>query len=82
LSINLDFPALPFRDDDLNLENQWVPMRIRAHPSVTAFVVASARRSVADDATANIFRNEADRMVLEFTDCRKELNSLARFWEE
>ena len=43
LSFNLDFHAVPFRGDQPDLENHWVPMRNRALPSVMAFVAQAAR---------------------------------------
>src|SRR6202008_3458813 len=63
LSFNLDFHAVPFRGDQPDLENHWVPMRNRGLPSVMAFVAQAAGRRVICYATANILRDEADRMV-------------------
>ena len=71
LSFNLDFHAVPFRGDQPDLENHWVPMRNRALPSVMAFVAQAAGRRVICYATANILR-EADRMVPKFADYWKE----------
>jgi hypothetical protein len=68
LSFNLDFHAVPFRGDQPDLENHWVPMRNRALPSVMAFVAQAAGRRVICYATANILRDEADRMVPKFAD--------------
>ena len=72
LSFNLDFHAIPFRGDEPDLENHWVPMRNRALPSVMAFVAQAAGRRVICYATANILRDEADRMVPKFADYWKE----------
>jgi transposase len=72
LSFNLDFHAVPFRGDQPDLENHWVPMRNRALPSVMAFVAQAAGRRVIGYATANILRDEADRMVPKFADYWKE----------
>jgi transposase len=72
LSFNLDFHAVPFRGDQPDLENHWVPMRNRALPSVMAFVAQAAGRRVICYATANILRDEADRMVPKFADYWKE----------
>jgi hypothetical protein len=44
LSFNLDFHAVPFRGDQPDLENHWVPTRNRALPSVMAFVAQAAGR--------------------------------------
>ena len=38
LSFNLDFHAIPFRGNEPDLENHWVPKRNRAGPPVMAFV--------------------------------------------
>ena len=59
LSFNLDFHAVPFRGDQPDLENHWVPTRNRALPSVMAFVAQAAGRRVICYATANILRDEA-----------------------
>src|SRR5271154_1391310 len=72
LSFNLDFHAVPFRGDQPDLENHWVPIRNRALPSVMAFVAQAAGRRVICYATANILRDEADRMVPKFADYWKK----------
>ena len=72
LSFNLDFHAIPFRGAEPDLENHWVPMRNRALPSVMAFVAQAVGRRVICYATANILREEADRMVPKFADYWKE----------
>jgi hypothetical protein len=72
LSFNLDFHAIPFRGDQADLENHWVPMRNRAVPSVRAFVAQAAGRRVLCYATANLLRGEADEMVVKFADYGKE----------
>jgi transposase len=72
LSFNLDFHAIPFRGAEPDLENHWVPMRNRAVPSVMAFVAQAAGRRVICYATANLLREEADRMVPKFADYWKE----------
>jgi hypothetical protein len=72
LSFNLDFHAIPFRGSEPDLEKHWVAMRNRALPSVMAFVAQAAGRRVICYATANILREEADRMVPRFADYWKE----------
>jgi transposase len=72
LSFNLDFHAIPFRGAEPDLENHWVPMRNRALPSVMAFVAQTVGRRVICYATANILRDEADRLVPKFADYWKE----------
>jgi transposase len=72
LSFNLDFHAIPFRGNEPDLENHWVPMRNRALPSVMAFVAQAAGRRVICYATANVLRAEADAMVPKFADYGKE----------
>jgi transposase len=72
LSFNLDFHAIPFRGAEPDLENHWVPMRNRGLPSVMAFVAQAVGRRVICYATANILRDEADRMVPKFADYWKE----------
>jgi transposase len=72
LSFNLDFHAIPFRGNEPDLENHWVPMRNRALPSVMAFVAQAAGRRVICYATANVRRAEADAMVPKFADYWKE----------
>jgi transposase len=71
-SFNLDFHAIPFRGAEPDLENHWVPMRNRAVPSVMAFVAQAAGRRVICYATANLLREEADKMVPKFADYWKE----------
>jgi hypothetical protein len=68
LSFNLDFHAIPFRGAEPDLENHWVPMRNRGLPSVMAFVAQAIGRRVLCYATANLLREEADRMVPKFAD--------------
>ena len=72
LSFNLDFHAIPFRGDEADLENHWVPLRNRALPSVMAFVAQAIGRRVLCYATANLLRDEADDMVVRFADYWKE----------
>jgi transposase len=72
LSFNLDFHTIPYRGADTDLENHWAPMRNRALPSVMAFVALSVGRRVLCYATANILRDEADRIVPKFADYWKE----------
>ena len=72
LSFNLDFHAIPFRGAEPDLENHWVPMRNRAVPAVMAFVAQAVGRRVICYATANLLRDEADRMVPKFADYWKE----------
>jgi transposase len=72
LSFNLDFHAVPFRGAEPDLENHWVPMRNRGLPSVMAFVAQAVGRRVICYATANILRDEADRIVPKFADYWKE----------
>src|SRR5271155_2549629 len=72
LSFNLDFHAIPFRGAEPDLENHWVPMRNRGLSSVMAFVAQAVGRRVLCYATANLLREEADRMVPQFADYWKE----------
>ena len=72
LSFNLDFHAIPFRGAEPDLENHWVPMRNRGLPSVMAFVAQAIGRRVLCYATANLLREEADRMVPKFADYWKK----------
>jgi len=72
LSFNLDFHAIPFRGAEPDLENHWVPTRNRGLPSVMAFVAQAIGQRVICYATANILRNEADRIVPRFADYWKE----------
>ena len=67
-SFNMDFHAIPFRGQEADLENHWVPMHHRAHPAVMAFVGQEATHRVMCYATANILRQEADEMVVRFAD--------------
>ncbi len=72
LSFNLDFHSIPFRGSEPDLENHWVPTRNRALPSVMAFVAQAVGRRVLCYATANLLREEADRMVPKFADYWKK----------
>jgi transposase len=72
LSFNLDFHAIPFRGAEPDLENHWVPTRNRGLPSVMAFVAQVVGRRVICYATANILRDEADRIIPRFADYWKE----------
>ena len=71
-SFNLDFHAIPFRGNEPDLENHWVPTRNRALPAVMAFVAEAAGRRVVCYATANVLRAEADGMVPKFAESWKE----------
>ena len=72
LSFNVDFHAIPFRGAEPDLENHWVPTRNRGLPSVMAFVAQAVGRRVICYATANILRDEADRVIPRFADYWKE----------
>ena len=68
IGFNLDFHAIPFRGNEPDLENHWVPVRNRALPSVMAFVAQAIGRRVICYATANVLGAEADSMVAKFAD--------------
>lgn len=68
----LDFHAIPYRGQEAELEQHWVPMRNKAKPSVMAFVAQEAERRIVCYATANIVRKEADTMAVRFVDHWKE----------
>src|SRR3972149_6043408 len=69
---NLDFHAIPFRGSASELENHWVPQSHRGQPAVMAFVAQEASRRAMCYATANVLREEADQMVVQFADHWKE----------
>jgi hypothetical protein len=71
-SFNLDFHAIPFRGQDADLENHWVPRQNRGLPAVMAFVAQVAARRVLCYATANVLRSEAETMVPRFAEYWKE----------
>jgi hypothetical protein len=71
-SFNLDFHAIPFRGQDADLENHWVPRQNRGLPAVMAFVAQAAARRVLCYATANVLRSEAETMVPRFADYWKD----------
>lgn len=71
-SFNLDFHAIPFRGQDADLENHWVPQQNRGVPAVMAFVAQEATRRVLCYATANVLRSEAEIMVPRFAEYWKE----------
>jgi transposase len=68
----LDFHAIPYRGEQAELEQHWVPMRNKATTSVMAFVAQEAERRIICYATANIVRKEADTMAVRFVDHWKE----------
>jgi hypothetical protein len=72
LSFNVEFHAIAFRGAEPDLENHWVPTRNRGLPSVMAFVAQAVGRRVICYATANILRDEADRIIPRFADYWKE----------
>jgi hypothetical protein len=67
-SFNLDFHAIPFRGQDADLEQHWLAQRNRGHVAVLAFVAQQEHRRVMCYATANVLRDEADRMAVRFAD--------------
>ena len=71
-SFNLDFHIIPFRGQDADLEKHWLAGRHRAAVAVMAFVAQHWQRRVMCYATANVVRNEADRMAVRFADHWKE----------
>jgi transposase len=68
----LDFHAIPYRGEEAELDQHWVPMRNKAKPSVMAFVAQEAERRIVCYATANVVRKEADTMAVRFVDHWKE----------
>jgi transposase len=74
LSFNLDFHTISYRGAEPDLKNHWAPMRNRALPSVMAFVAQPVGRRILCYATANILRDEADRIVPKFADYWKGAN--------
>jgi hypothetical protein len=71
-SFNLDFHTIPFRGQDADLENHWVPQHNRGLPAVMAFVAQEATRRVLCYATANVLRSEAETLVPRFAEYWKE----------
>src|SRR5262249_14284143 len=69
---NLDFHTIPFRGEDSDLEKHWLAKRNRAGVSVMAFVAQQRHSRVMCYATANVVRDEADRMAVRFADYWKE----------
>jgi hypothetical protein len=67
-SFNLDFHAIPFRGQDADLEQHWLAQRNRASVAVMAFVAQETQRRVLCYATANVLRDEADRLAVRFAD--------------
>jgi hypothetical protein len=67
-SFNLDFHTIAFRGEDADLEQHWLAQRNRAHVAVMAFVAQHTHRRVMCYATANVLRQEADRMAVRFAD--------------
>lgn len=72
IDFNLDFHAIPFRGQQSDLENHWVPKSHRGQPAVMAFVAQEESRRVMVYATANLLRQDADGMVVKFVDHWRE----------
>jgi hypothetical protein len=68
LCFNLDFHAIPFRGQQSDSQNHWVPKSHRGQPAVRAFIAQEAERRVICYATANVVRAEADTLAVKFAD--------------
>jgi hypothetical protein len=68
LCFNLDFHAIPFRGQQSDSQNHWVPKSHRGQPAVRAFIAQEAERRVICYATANVVRAEADTLAVKFVD--------------
>lgn len=67
-SFNLDFHTVPFRGEDADLEQHWLAQRNRAHVAIMAFIAQQTARRIMCYATANVLRQEAEKMAVRFAD--------------
>jgi hypothetical protein len=71
-SFSLDFHAIPYRGDDSELENHYVPLRGKASPSVLTFFAQERNSQVLCYANANLTRDTQ----------ASELRRFVQFWRD
>ena len=65
---NLDFHTIPYRGDQAELENHYLPRRGKAGPSILTFFAQEQKSQVLCYANANLLRDDQSGEILRFID--------------
>jgi hypothetical protein len=79
-SFSLDFHPIPFRGDDTELENNYIPCRGQACPSVQTFFAQEHQKQVFCYANANLVHREQAKEVIRFVDYWNDLTGKNPEW--
>lgn len=79
-SFSLDFPAVPHRGDDTELENHYLPTRGKAGPSILTFFAQEQKSRVLCYANANLTREDQPGEVLQFVAFGRDLTGRNPQW--
>jgi len=79
-SFSLDFPAVPHRGDDTELENHYLPTRGKAGPSILTFFAQEQKSQVLCYANANLTREDQPGEVLQFVAFGRDLTGRNPQW--
>ena len=63
---NLDFHTIPYRGDEAELENHYLPRRGKAGPSILTFFAQEQKSQVLCYANANLLRDDQSGEILRF----------------
>jgi hypothetical protein len=77
---NLDFHAIPYRGEQAELENHYLPRRGKAGPSVLGFFAQEQKSQVLCYANANLLRAEQAGEMLRFVDFWKGVTGHDPHW--
>lgn len=72
-SFSLDFHPIPYRGEQAQLENHYIPCRGQACPSIQTFFAQVHKKQVFCYANANLVRDEQAHEVIRFADYWKDL---------
>ncbi|MBI2478421.1 MAG: hypothetical protein HYV60_07205 [Planctomycetia bacterium] len=79
-AFSLDFHPIPYRGEEAELENHYLPCRGVAGPSVQTFFAQEHKNQVFCYANANLTRSEQSQEVLRFADYWKDLTGQYPEW--
>jgi hypothetical protein len=79
-AFSLDFHPIPYRGDEAELENHYIPCRGQACPSVQTFFAQEHEKQVFCYANANLTRDEQAKEVIRFVDYWKDLTGHNPEW--
>jgi len=69
---NLDFTTIPYREDDVHLENNWSGKRNKALSSMLAILAQDPDSGIIDYGSSDVLHENQSKVVLEYLDFYKQ----------